>query len=148
MLPSLNDSFIRFAISVIGAEVCARIMETFDDLKHELDLAFGGPCDSSDEDDDGEDSGNGMGSSNDPAVLFSYTQKRFTEDDILDIGDGCGGKILITEPDEMRERKCDAYRERFMLKESFEQHFKECIELKLLTFITEGYQLVGIRTII
>lgn len=117
--------------------------ETFDDLKHELDLAFGGPCDSSDDEDDSD--ANGVGSSNDPAVLFSYTEKRFTEDDILDIGDGCGGKILITEPDEMRERKCDACRKRFMLKESFEQHLKECIELKLLTFIIEGYQLVGIR---
>lgn len=116
--------------------------ETFDDLKHELDLAFGGPYESSDEEEDIDIDGNGQ---KDPAVLFSYTEKRFTEDDILDLGDGCDGKILITEPDEMRERKCDACRQRFMLKESFEQHLKECIELKLCTFITEGYQLVSIR---
>lgn len=111
--------------------------ETFDDLKHELDLAFGGPGDSSDDDDDDE--------GDDPTVLFSYTEKRFTEDDILDVGDQCGGKIFISEPAQIRERKCDACRKRFMLKDTFEQHLKECIELKLLKFITDSYQLLTIR---
>lgn len=115
--------------------------DTFDDLKHELDLAFGGPCDSADED----DSDDGPEAANDASVLFSYTEKRFTEDDISDIGRNGDRKFIITVPDEMRERKCDACRKRFMLKESFEQHLKECIELKLLVFITESHQLLTIR---
>lgn len=107
--------------------------ETFDNLKHELDLAFGGQCESSDDEDD---------ALQDPSHLFSYVEKRFTEDDISDDI----AKIIINEPDEMRERKCEACRRRFMLKESFEQHLKECIELKLLKFITENHHLLTIRT--
>lgn len=106
--------------------------ETFDNLKHELDVAFGGQCDSSGDESDANE---------DPSHLFSYVEKRFTEDDISDDI----AKIIINEPDEMRERKCEACRRRFMLKESFEQHLKECIELKLLVFITENHQLLVIR---
>lgn len=45
----------------------------------------------------------------------------------------------------MRERKCDACKQRFMLKESYDQHLKDCIELKLNKFVMEGYQLLSMR---
>ncbi|XP_031616714.1 uncharacterized protein LOC116336746 [Contarinia nasturtii] len=107
---------------------------TFDSLKLEIEEAFGGECIDSDEDDADE-----------PPVsntLFNYKEKSFTEDDITDF---VNGSVIITIPDEMRERKCDACKQRFMLKESFDQHLKECIELKLNKFIMEGYQLLSMR---
>lgn len=106
----------------------------FDALKMEIEEAFGGECDDSDDDD-----------ADDPATsttLFNYKEKSFTEDDITDL---IGGSVIITIPDEMRERKCDACKQRFMLKESYDQHLKECIELKLNKFIMEGYQLLSMR---
>lgn len=108
--------------------------DTFDCLNQEMALTFGGECDDSDEDDD-----------NDPnaSVLFNYKEKSFQEDDITNFD--IASKIIVTVPDEMRERKCDACRQRFMLKETFEQHLKDCIELKLLKFITDGYQLLSMR---
>lgn len=109
--------------------------DTFDNLKEEMEIAFGGECD--DSADEYED--------NDPdaSILFNYKEKSFKEDDISDFD--VTSKIIITVPDDMRERKCDACRKRFMLKESFEQHLKECIELKLVKFITEGHQLLIMR---
>lgn len=107
---------------------------TFDSLKMEIEEAFGGECDDSDEDEP-----------DDPALtttLFNYKEKSFTEDDITDF---VSKSVLITIPDEMRERKCDACKQRFMLKESFDQHLKDCIELKLNKFIIEGYQLLSMR---
>lgn len=117
--------------------------ETLDNLKFELDSAFGGAYESSDDDDDDED----IDPSANATLLFDYKEKKFEEDDISEFGcfKSANSKILITIPDEMRERKCEACRKRFMLKESFEQHLKECIELKILTFITEGYQLLMMR---
>lgn len=106
--------------------------ETFDDLKMEMERAFGGELDETDDEDEDDD---------DPGVLFNYKEKCFEEDDISDLG----SNIVITIPDNMRERKCNACRQRFMLKESYEQHAKECIELKLNKFINEGYQLLQMR---
>lgn len=103
--------------------------DTFDDLKLKLEQAFGGECDESDEDE------------NDPDALFNYKEKSFKEDDISNFD----SNIIITVPDEIRERKCDACRQRFMLKESFEQHLKECIELKFNKFVIEGHHLLTMR---
>lgn len=67
----------------------------FDALKLEIEEAFGGECYDSDDDD-----------SDDPATsttLFNYKEKSFTEDDITDLVGKSG--ILISIPDEMRERK-------------------------------------------
>lgn len=107
---------------------------TFDSLKLEIDQAFGGECDDSD-DDEADDGGTST-------TLFNYKEKSFTEDDITDF---VSKSVVITIPDEMRERKCDACKQRFMLKESFDQHLKECIELKLNKFVMEGYQLLSMR---
>lgn len=105
--------------------------DTFDNLKLELEQAFGGECDESDEDEDDPNA----------SILFNYKEKSFKEDDISNFD----SNIIITVPDEMRERKCDACRQRFMLKESFEQHLKECIELKFNRFVTEGHHLLTMR---
>lgn len=117
-----------------GGQNVAVDCETFGSLQQELAYGFGGECDDSDEDEE-----------NDPgaSVLFNYKEKSFQEDDILDFD--TTSKIIVNVPDEMRERKCDACRKRFMLKDTFEQHLKECIELKLMKFITDGYQLLSMR---
>lgn len=107
---------------------------TFDSLKMEIEEAFGGECDDSD-DDESDDAATST-------TMFNYKEKSFTEDDITDF---VHKSVIITIPDEMRERKCDACKQRFMLKDSFDQHLKECIELKLNKFITEGYQLLSMR---
>lgn len=109
--------------------------ETFDHLKMEIEQAFGGECDDSDDDESDENPGTST-------TLFNYKEKSFTEDDITDF---VSKSVLITIPDEMRERKCDACKQRFMLKESFDLHLKDCIELKLNKFIMEGYQLLSMR---
>lgn len=105
--------------------------DTFDNLKLELEQAFGGECDESDEDEDDPNA----------SILFNYKEKSFKEDDISNFD----SNIIITVPDEMRERKCDSCRQRFMLKESFEQHLKDCIELKFNKFVTEGQHLLTMR---
>lgn len=107
---------------------------SFDSLKMEIDQAFGGECDDSD-DDEADDAATST-------TLFNYKEKSFTEDDITDF---VSKSVVITIPDEMRERKCDACKQRFMLKESFDQHLKECIESKLNKFVMEGYQLLSMR---
>lgn len=107
---------------------------SFDSLKMEIEEAFGGECDDSD-DDESDDAATST-------TMFNYKEKSFTEDDITDF---VHKSVIITIPDEMRERKCDACKQRFMLKDSFDQHLKECIELKLNKFITEGYQLLSMR---
>lgn len=110
--------------------------DTFDCLNQEMALTFGGECDDSGDEDDENDPGAA-------SVLFNYKEKSFQEDDIANFD--IASKIIVTVPDEMRERKCDACRQRFMLKDTFEQHLKDCIELKLLKFITEGNQLLAMR---
>lgn len=109
--------------------------ETFDNLKMEIEQAFGGECDDSDDDESDDNPGTST-------TLFNYKEKSFTEDDISDF---VSKSVVITIPDEMRERKCDACKQRFMLKESFDLHLKDCIELKLNKFIMEGYQLLSMR---
>lgn len=109
--------------------------ETFDNLKMEIEQAFGGECDDSDDDESDDNPSTST-------TLFNYKEKSFTEDDISDF---VSKSVVITIPDEMRERKCDACKQRFMLKESFDLHLKDCIELKLNKFIMEGYQLLSMR---
>lgn len=119
----------------VNLAAAANENDTFDCLNAEMALTFGGECDDSGDDDDDNDP--------DASILFNYKEKSFQEDDITNFD--IASKIVVTVPDEMRERKCDACRQRFMLKETFEQHLKDCIELKLLRFMTEGNQLLAMR---
>lgn len=75
---------------------------TFDSLKMEIEEAFGGECDDSDDDEPDE-----VATS---TTMFNYKEKSFTEDDISDF---VHKSVIITIPDEMRERKCDACKQRF-----------------------------------
>lgn len=110
--------------------------ETFDSLQQEMAYGYGGgACSDTDDDEDNTEPG--------ASVLFNYKEKNFQEDDILDFD--ITSKITVNVPDEMRERKCEACRKRFMLKDTFEQHLKECIELKLMNFINDGSQLLNMR---
>lgn len=137
-------------------------LETYENLKHELDLFFG---DNSIEEEDTEDDNDDVdqddsrteqeilnGRVNDMAVkadtvktaiqnFFTYSEKPFEEDDISNF-EGIG----INEPaDDHKERKCYACNRRFMLNDSFDDHMKECILTKLFSFITDCHQLSVIK---
>ncbi|KAL9927443.1 uncharacterized protein ACN427_000630 [Glossina fuscipes fuscipes] len=68
--------------------------------------------------------------------IFSYKEKSFIEDDVLNILE-VQQSVAINVPDNSQERKCKACLRRFMFNESFEQHKNECIELRLVKFIEE-----------
>lgn len=72
--------------------------------------------------------------------FFNYSEKIFEEDDISDFY--C---IEMNEPDDLQERKCHACKCRFMLHDRYESHMKECIQAKLVTFITDCHQLLIVK---
>lgn len=136
-------------------------LDTYDNLKRELDLFFGDHNIEEEEDFENDDVEpddtrteeeivkarmNGMSVRTETVKtaiqnFFNYSEKPFEEDDISNF-DGIG----INEPeDDHKERKCYACSRRFMLNDSFDDHMKECILAKLLNFITDCYQLSIIK---
>lgn len=71
--------------------------------------------------------------------FFNYSEKIFEEDELN------GLPIEINEPDDHKERKCHACKCRFMLQESYESHMKDCIQAKLVSFITDCHQLLIVK---
>ncbi|XP_036328871.1 uncharacterized protein LOC118741129 [Rhagoletis pomonella] len=76
--------------------------------------------------------------------IFSYKEKNFEEDDIMDI-DELRDAITINIPESCKERKCRACSRRFMFEDSFNEHMSTCIEYKFLTYIEEINKLLYIR---
>ncbi len=124
---------------------------TYENLKAELDLFFEDNNDL-DTDDDSDDDQNPndvneynpnrftKGETAKTAIhnFFNYSEKIFEEDDLSD-------RIEINQPDDYKERKCHACKCRFMLLESYESHMKECIQAKLVSFITDCHQLLIVK---
>ncbi|XP_053959537.1 uncharacterized protein LOC128864073 [Anastrepha ludens] len=76
--------------------------------------------------------------------IFSYKEKNFEEDDIMDI-DELRDAITINIPESCKERKCRACFRRFMFEDSYNEHMSTCIEYKFLTYIEEINRLLDIR---
>lgn len=127
---------------------------TYENLKAELDLFFEDNNDL-DTDDDSEDDHQQSTDVNEynpnrftksdttkTAIqnFFNYSEKIFEEDDLSDFD-----RIEINQPDDYKERKCHACKCRFMLHESYESHMKECIQAKLVSFITDCHQLLIVK---
>lgn len=125
--------------------------ETYENLKAELDLFFRDNNDlDTDDDSDDDQAANDVNEYNPnrftkndttkTAVhnFFNYSEKIFEEDDLSD-------RIEINQPDDYKERKCHACKCRFMLLDSYESHMKECIQAKLVSFITDCHQLLIVK---
>ncbi|KAM7354224.1 uncharacterized protein ACRADG_005970 [Cochliomyia hominivorax] len=95
---------------------------------------------SSDEYETPEETGNGHIKNN----IFSYKEKNFEEDDIMDL-DELKDAITINIPSTCKEHKCSFCFKRFMFEESFSEHIKTCIEYKFATFLDEMNNLLYIR---
>lgn len=76
--------------------------------------------------------------------IFSYKEKNFEEDDIMDL-DELKDAITINIPSTCKEHKCSFCFKRFMFEESFSEHIKTCIEYKFATFLEEMNNLLFIR---
>lgn len=77
--------------------------------------------------------------------FFSYKEKNFEEDDIMDLDELKEANITINIPETCKERKCRACFRRFMFEESYKEHMDMCIEYKFLLFIEEINRLLDIR---
>ncbi|XP_065357699.1 uncharacterized protein LOC135951881 [Calliphora vicina] len=95
---------------------------------------------SSDEYETPEETGTGHIKNN----IFSYKEKNFEEDDIMDL-DELKDAITINIPSTCKEHKCSFCFKRFMFEESFGEHIKSCIEYKFATFLEEMNNLLYIR---
>ncbi|XP_023298269.2 uncharacterized protein LOC111680795 [Lucilia cuprina] len=95
---------------------------------------------SSDEYETPEEAGTGHIKNN----IFSYKEKNFEEDDIMDL-DELKDAITINIPSTCKEHKCSFCFKRFMFEESFGEHIKTCIEYKFATFLEEMNNLLFIR---
>ncbi|XP_063709546.1 uncharacterized protein LOC134838033 [Culicoides brevitarsis] len=77
--------------------------------------------------------------------IFSYAHTSFEEDDITQLDVFQSSQISFYLPETFKERKCMSCRRRFMFEDSYNEHIKECISLKLVSFIKEMTQLLYLR---
>lgn len=77
--------------------------------------------------------------------IFSYAHTSFEEDDITQLDVFQSNQISFYLPETFKERKCTSCRRRFMFEDSYNEHIKECISLKLVSFIKEMTQLLYLR---
>lgn len=125
---------------------------TYENLKAELDRFFDDNNDlDTDDDSDDDQQSNDVNEYNPNRFtksdttktaihsFFNYTEKIFEEDD-LDFD-----RIEINQPDDYKERKCHACKCRFMLLENYQLHMKECLQAKLVSFITDCHQLLIVK---
>lgn len=91
------------------------------------------------------DSGTTTTKATGPGGIFSYTQTSFEEDDITQLDIFQSDQIGFSLPETFKERKCMSCRRRFMFEDSYNEHIKECIQVKLMGFIREVYQLLCLK---
>lgn len=125
---------------------------TYENLKAELDLFFEDNNDLDTDDDSDNDQQPDVNEYNPNRFtksdttktaihnFFNYSEKIFEEDDLSGFD-----RIEINQPDDYKERKCHACKCRFMLHDSYESHMKECIQAKLVSFITDCHQLLIVK---
>lgn len=77
--------------------------------------------------------------------IFSYAHTSFEEDDITQLDVFQSSQISFYLPETFKERKCMSCRRRFMFEDSYNEHIKECISLKLVAFIKDMTQLLYLR---
>lgn len=77
--------------------------------------------------------------------FFSYTEKEFQEDDIMELDDLKEHNITFNLPEDYKEKKCPSCRRRFMFEESYNEHLKECLLFKLVKFIREVYHFLFLK---
>lgn len=108
---------------------------------------------SSDEYDEPESNGDsGGGGANGDGVsthknnnnIFSYKEKMFEEDDIMDL-DELKDLVNINIESTCKEHKCKYCSRRFMFEETIQEHLKTCIDFKFFEFFEEIKNLMYIK---
>ncbi|XP_019546550.3 uncharacterized protein LOC109416897 [Aedes albopictus] len=77
--------------------------------------------------------------------FFSYTEKEFQEDDVMELEVLKECNITFNLPEDYKEKKCPSCRRRFMFDESYNEHLKECLLFKLVKFIREVYHFLFLK---
>ncbi|XP_065089417.1 uncharacterized protein LOC135710700 [Ochlerotatus camptorhynchus] len=77
--------------------------------------------------------------------FFSYTEKEFQEDDVMELDVLKEHNITFNLPEDYKEKKCPSCRKRFMFDESYNEHLKECLLFKLVKFIREVYHFLFLK---
>ncbi|XP_055595279.1 uncharacterized protein LOC129745915 [Uranotaenia lowii] len=75
--------------------------------------------------------------------FFSYTEKEFEEDDIMELD--ALKEVTFNLPEDYKEKKCPSCRKRFMFDESLNEHLKDCLQFKLVKFVREVYHLLFLK---
>lgn len=79
------------------------------------------------------------------SAFFSYTEKEFQEDDVMELDVLKEYNITFNLPEDYKEKKCPSCRKRFMFDESYNEHLKECLLFKLVKFIREVYHFLFLK---
>lgn len=108
-------------------------------VNREKDVVDEDPFTGSSDDNDAGSSGNKR------KTYFNYVETNFEEEDIMDVEELKGSKIVVNLPEYFKERKCRACSRRFMFEDSYNEHMEVCIEYKFLTFLEESNRLFDIR---
>ncbi|XP_075152276.1 uncharacterized protein LOC142226263 [Haematobia irritans] len=102
---------------------------------------------SSDEYDDPESNSESTTGANGPLKnnnIFSYKEKMFQEDDIMDL-DELKDLININIESTCKEHKCKYCSRRFMFEETIQEHLKSCVDFKFAEFFEEIKNLMYIK---
>ncbi|KAL5284583.1 hypothetical protein ACFFRR_006715 [Megaselia abdita] len=91
------------------------------------------------------DDNDASSSDNKRKTYFNYVETNFEEEDIMEVEELKGSKIVVNVPEYFKERKCRACSRRFMFEDSYNEHMEVCIEYKFLTFLEESNRLFDIR---
>ncbi|XP_058828765.1 uncharacterized protein LOC131688492 [Topomyia yanbarensis] len=77
--------------------------------------------------------------------FFTYTEKEFEEDDVMELDVLKENNITFSLPADYKEKKCPSCRKRFMFDDSLNEHLEECLQFKLIKFIREVYHLLFLK---
>ncbi|XP_058987774.1 uncharacterized protein LOC101889307 isoform X2 [Musca domestica] len=111
---------------------------------YEDDYPRNGSSDEYDEPESNGDSGNGDPSSHKNTNIFSYKEKIFEEDDIMDL-DELKDLISMNIESTCKEHKCKYCSRRFMFEETIQEHLKTCVDYKFTEFFEEIKNLMYIK---
>ncbi|XP_053688289.1 uncharacterized protein LOC128737638 [Sabethes cyaneus] len=76
---------------------------------------------------------------------FTYTEKEFEEDDVMELDVLKEHNIAFNLPVDYKEKKCPSCRKRFMFDDSLSEHLEKCLQFKLIKFIREVYHLLCLK---
>ncbi|XP_055536127.1 uncharacterized protein LOC129724878 [Wyeomyia smithii] len=76
---------------------------------------------------------------------FTYTEKEFEEDDVMELDVLKEHNISFNLPVDYKEKKCPSCKKRFMFDDSLSEHLEKCLQFTLIKFIREVYHLLCLK---